>query len=49
MAVSQGWFAEWYAGGWFPPVWFAPGDESHLTAGELSSSWIVRARRRFRR
>lgn len=35
MAVDQGWFPDWYAGGWFPSVWFAPADESHLVAEEI--------------
>lgn len=36
MAANQGWFGEWYAGGWFPSVWFAPADESHLLPDELA-------------
>jgi hypothetical protein len=33
--ATEGWFSDWYANGWFPSVWFAPGDESHLTEEEL--------------
>lgn len=34
MAANQGWFNEWFANGHYPSVWFAPGDESHLTPEE---------------
>lgn len=34
MAADEGWFAQWFAGGWFPSVWFAPADEEHLTPPE---------------
>lgn len=37
MAASQGWYEQWFANGWFPAVWFAPGDESHLTPEETET------------
>ena len=36
MAANEGWYSDWYATGWFPSVWFAPGDAEHLTPGELN-------------
>ena len=30
MATEPGRFYEWFADGWFPPVWFAPADEEHI-------------------
>ena len=35
MAANEGWYSAWFAGGWFPSVWFAPGDESHLAPEEV--------------
>ena len=35
MAANEGWYSAWFAGGWFPSVWFAPGDESHLAPEEI--------------
>jgi hypothetical protein len=35
MAADSGWFYLWTESEYFPPVWFAPGDESHLTPAEL--------------
>lgn len=33
--VTEGWFySPWYVKGYFPPVWFAPADEEHLTPEE---------------
>ena len=29
MATEPGWFYQWFADGWFPPVWFAPADAEH--------------------
>lgn len=34
MAADGGWFAGWYDDDGFPPVWFAPADDSHLTPAE---------------
>lgn len=36
MAANTGWYGDWYATGWFPSVWFAPADESHLTPEETA-------------
>lgn len=30
MATEPGWFYQWFADGWFPPVWFAPADEEQV-------------------
>ncbi len=38
MAAESGWFPTWYAGSWFPSVWFAPADEEHLTPEEQRPS-----------
>jgi hypothetical protein len=35
MVANQGWYSDWYSTGWFPSVWFAPADESHLTPTEI--------------
>lgn len=32
---QHGWFGNWFANGWFPSVWFAPGDESDVPPEEL--------------
>ncbi len=34
MAANRGWFADWWQAGQYPPVWFAPADEEHLTPPE---------------
>ena len=28
--AADGWYAQWYAGGWFPSVWFAPAHEDQV-------------------
>lgn len=33
--ATEGWFPTWFSASYFPPVWFAPADESHLTDDEL--------------
>lgn len=33
--ATDGWFQNWFQAAYFPPVWFAPADESHLTDDEL--------------
>ena len=38
MAANEGWYQQWFANGWFPSVWFAPGDESHLLPEEIRSA-----------
>jgi len=38
MPIEQGWFYQWFADGWFPPVWFAPADESAVPPEELRPS-----------
>jgi hypothetical protein len=38
MAANEGWFGDWFANGWFPAVWFAPSDESHLLPEETAPS-----------
>ena len=35
MAINDGWFYDWFKNGWFPSVWFAPGDESGIPDDEL--------------
>lgn len=35
MALDIGWFYEWYEDKYFPPVWFAPADDSHIPEEEL--------------
>ena len=35
MATEPGWFYQWFADNWFPPVWFAPADESAVPPEEL--------------
>jgi hypothetical protein len=35
MAANEGWYSQWFANGWFPSVWFAPGDESGVPVEEL--------------
>lgn len=44
MAVEPGWFYQWYADGWFPPVWFAPADDEHLTPPERATTGGARRR-----
>ena len=34
MATEQGWYYEWFANNWFPPVWFAPSDEEDVPLAE---------------
>ena len=34
MATEPGWFGLWFSDGYFPSVWFAPGDDTHLTPDE---------------
>ena len=34
MALEQGWYYEWFANNWFPPVWFAPSDEEDVPLEE---------------
>ena len=34
MALEQGWYYDWFANNWFPPVWFAPSDEEDVPPGE---------------
>ncbi len=34
MAIEQGWYYEWFANNWFPPVWFAPSDEEDVPLEE---------------
>ena len=34
MATEQGWYYEWFANNWFPPVWFAPSDEEDVPLEE---------------
>lgn len=33
--ATNGWFGAWYQDGYFPPVWFAPVDESGVPPDEL--------------
>lgn len=42
MAANAGWFADWWQDGQFPPVWFAPADETHLTPAEIRTGGNVR-------
>ncbi len=35
MAATEGWYAEWFANGWFPSVWFAPADETAVPPEQL--------------
>lgn len=39
MALNEGWFAQWFANGWFPAVWFAPADESGVNPDELQAGY----------
>lgn len=39
MAANAGWFDAWFANGWFPAVWFAPGDESGVPPEELQQGF----------
>ena len=32
--AADGFFPEWFASSYFPPVWFAPADDEHLTEEE---------------
>jgi hypothetical protein len=41
MAANQGWFADWWQSGQFPPAWFAPADETHLTPPERARNYSV--------
>lgn len=34
MATEPGWFYEWFANNWFPPVWFAPSDDEDVPLAE---------------
>ncbi len=34
MATEPGWFYQWFADSWFPPVWFAPSDEEDVPVEE---------------
>jgi hypothetical protein len=38
MAASY-WQPDWFLTGWFPPVWFAPADESGVPEGELRTEY----------
>ena len=44
MAANDGWFAQWFAGGWFPAVWSAPADESHPCCPRKSAPAAAAAR-----
>lgn len=35
MALESGWYSLWFADSYFPPVWFAPADESAVPQEEL--------------
>jgi hypothetical protein len=39
MAANEGWYSQWFANGWFPSVWFAPGDESGVPVEELRQEY----------
>lgn len=41
MAIDSGWYADWWQSGQFPPAWFAPADETHLTAPERVRNYSV--------
>lgn len=41
MAIDSGWYADWWQSGQFPPAWFAPADETHLTAPERARNYSV--------
>lgn len=41
MAIDSGWYADWWQSGQFPPAWFAPADESHLTPPERARNYSV--------
>lgn len=45
MAVEPGWFYQWYADNWFPPVWFAPADDEHLVPTERATTGGTRRKR----
>lgn len=34
MATEPGWYYEWFANNWFPPVWFAPSDDEDVPLAE---------------
>ena len=40
MATKPGWFGLWFADGYFPSVWFAPGDDTHLTPDERRAEHV---------
>lgn len=40
MATDQGWFGLWFSDRYYPPVWFAPGDDTHLTPDERQSEHV---------
>lgn len=37
--AAEGWYSTWFANGWFPSVWFAPGDESGIPEDELRQEY----------
>lgn len=47
MALDRGWFGAWYQDGYFPPVWFAPADESAVPPEELKPTGGGKARARL--
>lgn len=40
MATEPGWFGLWFSDGYFPSVWFAPGDDTHLTPDERRAEHV---------
>lgn len=45
----DGWYSHWYAGGYFPAVWFAPGDESGVPPDELQPNFLAEVELSFKR
>lgn len=45
----EGWYSHWYAGGYFPAVWFAPGDESGVPPDELQPNFLAEVELSFKR
>lgn len=45
----DGWYSHWYAGGYFPAVWFAPGDESGVPPEELQPNFLAEVELSFKR
>ena len=37
--AANGWFPSWFQAAYFPPVWFAPGDESQVSEEELRQDY----------